>query len=313
MLYYYPMEMEVMRMKMWMYPLLVVLGAASYGILSTIIKLAIQDGFTASEAVTSQYYTGFLLALIIFILVKRGVPTFRGSFPVLIAGLFTAITGTVYGKAVEYMPASLAVVLLFQFTWIGMLYECVLSKRLPKQSEVVSLVFLFGGTILAAGLIDVDLSGIPWQGWAWGLAAAFSFAAFVTANQKPVPGMDVVTRLFLMSFYAAIVITFFQSPEILWNGMLGDGLWIYGAILGVFGIVLPIFLFSVGVPKVGAGMSSILSAVELPVAIIASMLLLGERLTLLQLLGIFFVLFGMTWPAMLQRFAMRRRNRLKRV
>lgn len=300
-------------MKPWMYPLLVVFGAASYGILSTIIKLAIQDGFTASEAVTSQYYTGFLLALIIFIVVKRSKPTFRGSFPVLIAGLFTAITGTVYGKSVEYMPASLAVVLLFQFTWIGMLYECVLAKRLPKQSEIVSLLFLFGGTILAAGLIDVDLSGIPWQGWAWGIAAAFSFAAFVTANQKPVPGMDVVTRLFLMSFYAAIVITFFQSPEILWNGMLGDGLWIYGAILGVFGIVLPIFLFSVGVPKVGAGMSSILSAVELPVAIIASMLLLGERLTLLQFLGIFLVLFGMTWPAMLQRFAMRTRTRLKRV
>lgn len=300
-------------MKPWMYPLLVVFGAASYGILSTIIKLAIQDGFTASEAVTSQYYTGFLLALIIFIVVKRSKPTFRGSFPVLIAGLFTAITGTVYGKSVEYMPASLAVVLLFQFTWIGMLYECVLAKRLPKQSEIVSLLFLFGGTILAAGLIDVDLSGIPWKGWAWGIAAAFSFAAFVTANQKPVPGMDVVTRLFLMSFYAAIVITFFQSPEILWNGMLGDGLWIYGAILGVFGIVLPIFLFSVGVPKVGAGMSSILSAVELPVAIIASMLLLGERLTLLQFLGIFLVLFGMTWPAMLQRFAMRTRTRLKRV
>ncbi|PIC69977.1 MULTISPECIES: EamA family transporter [unclassified Sporosarcina] len=300
-------------MKLWMYPLLVVFGAACYGILSTIIKLAIQDGFTASEAVTSQYYTGFLLALIIFILVKRGLPTIRGSFPVLIAGLFTAITGTVYGKAVEYMPASLAVVLLFQFTWIGMLYECVLSKRLPKQSEGVSLVFLFGGTILAAGLIDVDVSGIPWQGWAWGLAAAFSFAAFVTANQQPVPGMDVVTRLFLMSFYAAIAITFFQSPEILWNGMLGDGLWIYGTILGVFGIVLPIFLFSIGVPKVGAGMSSILSAVELPVAIIASMLLLGERLTLLQFLGIFLVLFGMTWPAMLQRFAMNRKLRLRRA
>lgn len=300
-------------MKPWMYPLLVVFGAASYGILSTIIKLAIRDGYTASEAVTSQYYTGFFLALILFILVKRTRLTFRGSFPVLIAGVFTAITGTVYGKSVEYMPASLAVVLLFQFTWIGMLYECVLAKRLPKQSEVVSLLFLFSGTILAAGLIDVDLSGIPWQGWAWGIAAAFSFAAFVTANQKPVPGMDIVTRLFLMSLYAAIAITFFQSPEILWNGMLRDGLWVYGAILGVFGIVLPIFLFSVGVPKVGAGMSSILSAVELPVAIIASMLLLGERLTLLQFIGIFLVLFGMTLPAMLQRFAMKRRARLKRV
>ncbi|WP_301108797.1 EamA family transporter [Sporosarcina sp.] len=295
-------------MKPWMYPLLVIIGASCYGILSTIIKLAIQDGFTASEAVTSQYYTGFLLALIIFLIARRGIPKLRGSFPVLIAGLFTAITGTVYGKSIEYMPASLAVVLLFQFTWIGMLYECIAVRRLPKKSEAVSLVFLFGGTILAAGLIDADISGIAWQGWAWGLAAAFSFAAFVMANQKPVPGMNVVTRLFLMSFYAAIAITFFQSPEIIWNGRLSEGLWIYGAILGVFGIVLPIFLFSVGVPKVGGGMSSILSAVELPVAIMASMLLLGERLTILQFVGIFLVLLGMTLPAVLQKYALRRRQ-----
>ncbi|AXI00822.1 DMT family transporter [Sporosarcina sp. PTS2304] len=299
-------------MKVWMYPLLIVIGAASYGILSTIIKLAITDGFTASEAVTSQYYTGFLLALLIYVIVHRGVPKFKGSFPVMMAGLFTAITGTVYGKSVEYMPASLAVVLLFQFTWIGMLYECVATRRLPKKSEVVSLLFLFGGTILAAGLIDADISGIPWQGWAWGIAAAFSFAAFVMANQKPVAGMSVVTRLLLMSFYASIVITFLQSPEIVWNGKLGEGLWWYGLILGVFGIVLPIFLFSVGVPKVGAGISSILSAVELPVAIMASMLLLGEHLTGLQFVGIFLVLFGMTLPAMLNRFAWKTKQRLRK-
>ncbi|WP_228551153.1 EamA family transporter [Sporosarcina cascadiensis] len=298
-------------MKPWMYPLLVVIGASCYGILSTIIKLAIQDGFTASEAVTSQYYTGFLLALIIYLFTRKGIPTLRGSFPVLLAGLFTAITGSVYGKSVEYMPASLAVVLLFQFTWIGMLYDCLAARRLPKKAEVVSLVFLFGGTVLAAGLIDADISGIPWQGWAFGFAAAFSFAAFVMANQKPVPGMDVVTRLFLMSFYAAIAITFFQSPEIVWNGKLGEGLWIYGAILGVFGIVLPIFLFSVGVPKVGGGMSSILSAVELPVAILASMLLLGERLTWLQFTGIFLVLSGMILPALLQRFALSGKRQLE--
>ncbi|WP_153732839.1 EamA family transporter [Sporosarcina obsidiansis] len=300
-------------MKPWMYPLFIVIGASCYGILSTIIKLAIHDGFTASEAVTSQYYTGFILAFIIFLFARRGVPKLQGSGPVLIAGLFTAITGTVYGKSVEYMPASLAVVLLFQFTWIGMLFDCVAAKRLPKRAEVISLLFLFGGTILAAGLIDVDVSGIPWQGWAWGLAAAVSFAAFVMANQTPVPGMDVVTRLFLMSLFATIAITFFQSPEIIWNGKLAEGLWLYGAILGVFGIVLPIFLFSIGVPKVGAGMSSILSAMELPVAIMASMLLLGERLTLLQFLGIFLVLFGMTFPAMLQRLSLHKRQRIKQL
>ena len=56
-------------MKQWIYPLLIVFAASSYGILSTIIKLAIQDGFTAAEAVTSQYFVGFFIAIIIFIIV----------------------------------------------------------------------------------------------------------------------------------------------------------------------------------------------------------------------------------------------------
>ena len=110
-------------MQRLIYPLLVVFAASCYGILSTIIKLAIGAGFTASEAVTSQYYSGFFIALVLVILFKRSVPTFGGGWTLFFAGLFTATTGTVYGQAVQHMPASLAVVLLFQFTWIGMLFD----------------------------------------------------------------------------------------------------------------------------------------------------------------------------------------------
>lgn len=299
-------------MKQWIYPLMVVFAASCYGILSTIIKLAILDGFTASEAVTAQYFTGFILAFIIFIIVRRGIPKFGGGMTLLLAGFFTATTGTVYGQAVTYMPASIAVVMLFQFTWIGMLFDCIANKRLPKRIEVLSLILLFGGTIFAAGVIGADISDIPWQGWAWGMASAVSFASFVMINSKQVKGMDTETRLLFTSFIAAIVITFFQSPEIVWNGKLfGEGLWIFGLILGLFGIVIPIYLFSIAVPKVGAATSSILSAAELPVAVTASVILLSERLTFLQIIGIIIILIGMTLPTFAQRKAAKIQNQLR--
>lgn len=288
-------------MKQWMYPLFVIIGASSYGILSTIIKLAIEDGYTAAQAVTGQYYIGFLLAALIYLFTHRALPKFGGGCTLLLAGLFTAITGTVYGKAVSYMPASLAVVMLFQFTWIGMLFDCIANRRFPKRVEVISLFFLLGGTIFAAGVIDADLSGIPWQGWMWGMMAAVSFSAFIMVNQRQVEGMDMATRLLFMSFFAAIAITFFQEPQIVWNGTLLSGLWVYGLILGVFGIILPILLFSIGIPKVGTGTASILSAFELPVAVTASMLLLHERMTFLQIIGIVIILIGMTLPSIANR------------
>ncbi|WP_432353830.1 EamA family transporter [Sporosarcina sp. A2] len=289
-------------MKFWIYPLLVIVASSSYGILSSIVKLAIKDGYSASQAVTSQYIIGFLIAVILYIIIQHKLPRFRGGWILILAGFFTALTGIVYGKTIEYMPASLAVVMLFQFTWIGMLFDCISRRRLPKRIEVFSLVFLFTGTIFAAGILNVDLSGIPWQGWAFGLASAASFASFVMANQKAVEGMDTTTRLLFTSLFAAIVILFFQSPEIVWTGQLfTSSLLLYGLVLGLFGIIIPIYLFSIAVPKVGTAMTSILSAMELPVAMTASVLLVGEHITFIQIIGIFIILIGMTLPSLDQR------------
>ncbi len=300
------MEQGGRFMKPWMYSLMIVFAASCYGILSTIIKLAIRDGFTAPEAITSQYFTGFILALFIFIIVRRSIPKFAGGRTLLLAGLFTATTGIVYGQAVTYMPASIAVVMLFQFTWIGILFDCIAKRRLPQRIELISLFFLLGGTIFAAGVIGTDISGIPWQGWAWGMAAAFSFASFVMINQRQVKGMDTETRLLFTSLFAFIVISLFQSPEILWNGtFFGSNLWIYGLVLGLFGIVIPIYLFSIAVPKVGTAAASILSAMELPVAVTVSVILLSESLTLLQIFGIIIILFGMSLPTLAQHRTMK--------
>ena len=122
------------------------------------------------------------------------------------------------------------------------------------------------------------------------------------ANQKSIDGMDTTTRLLFTSFFAAIVILFFQSPEIVFSGQLfTSSLLIYGLVLGLFGIIIPIYLFSIAVPKVGTAMTSILSAMELPVAMTASVVLVGEHITFIQIIGILIILVGMTLPTLAQR------------
>lgn len=294
-----------------LYPLMVIIASSCYGVLSTIIKVAMGNGFTSEEGVTSQYIIGFGLALLIFLATQRQLPKLSksGWLTVIGAGAFTGTTGIVYGQSLNYLPASLAVVMLFQFTWIGLFLDCIFHKRWPTRPELISLVFLVGGTILAAGIVDVDLSNIAWQGWAFGLAAAFSFACFVQFNSRPVEGITTTARVTVMSFVALVLISIFLSPEILWNGRLfGEGLWVYGVVLGVLGILLPIYLFSIAVPKVGGAMASILSAMELPVAITVSVLVLSEPITSLQIFGIALVLFGMTLPTVLSSKRKKMRN-----
>ncbi len=289
-------------MKNWIYPLMVVVAASCYGVLSTIIKVAMKNGFTSAEAVTSQYFIGFALAALLFFVTQRKMPRIKGWKILVLSGSFTAATGMVYAHSLNYLPASLAVVLLFQFTWIGMFLDCIVNRRWLKRTEVFSLVLLFAGTLFAAGIIGTDLSGIPWQGWAWGMAAAFCFSAFMFVNGKQIEGMDTSARLFYVSLFAAIVVGAFQTPEIVWNGQLfNEGLWIYGLLLGFFGIIMPIYFFSIAVPHVGSGLASILSAMELPVAVIASVLILNETLSPLQIVGIFIILIGMVLPSAFNR------------
>jgi len=222
----------------FLFPLLIIIAASSYGILSTIIKVAMTYGFTPDEAVTSQYSIGLVLALLLFIFGRRKLPTItKKHFIILLfAGIFTSTTGIVYGKSLNYLPASLAVVLLFQFTWIGMFIDCILRKRWPSRPEWISLVILFIGTFLAAGVLNADLSTIQWQGWVFGFASAVSFAIFLQINSKAIEGITTIERTLFTSFFALILISIFLSPEILWNGILiREGLWKFGLALGFFG------------------------------------------------------------------------------
>ncbi|WP_445480805.1 EamA family transporter [Lysinibacillus irui] len=287
---------------MYIYPLLVVIAASSFGIVSTIIKLAMRSGFTVSEAVTSQFFIGFCIAVCIFLVTNRSKLSFNGVKTLIYAGILTGLTNILYGHSLNFLPASLAVVLLFQFTWIGMLISCITKRQLPSRIEFVSLIILVAGTIPAAGIIDVDLSQIPFQGWLWGLAAALCYSLFLYVNGKATESMTTSNRLVFVSFFAFMITAVFQSPEIIWNGTLfNEGLWIYGLALGLFGMIIPVFLFTIAVPKVGLGMSSILSAVELPIAVMVSVILLSETVTTLQIVGIVTIVIGISLPTILDK------------
>ena len=114
--------------------------------------------------------------------------------------------------------------------------------------------------------------------------------------------MNTSNRLLLVSFFAFMTTAVFESPEIIWNGTLFvEGLWVYGLALGLFGMIIPVYLFTVAVPKVGLGMSSILSAFELPIAVLVSVILLSEIVTPIQIVGIVIIIMGIILPTVLKK------------
>ena len=87
--------------------------------------------------------------------------------------------------------------------------------------------------------------------------------------------------------------------NLLTDGALQAGIWKYAFFLGLFGVVVPVICFSIGVPKVGTGLGTILGAAELPTAIIASITLVHEVVTFMQWIGIIVILLGIFTPQLL--------------
>nr|WP_279326030.1 DMT family transporter [Bacillus sp. FJAT-47783] len=277
------------------------LGACSYGILSMIVKLAYSEGFTASEVVGSQYFLGWFMILILFLFTNKKMEKGKSLLLLGLIGMMSTLTGKFYGESLEEIPASIAVVLLFQFSWLGILLDAFVNRRKPTREEVISIFVLMIGTFMAGAIFEETSFQWTWRGVFFGLLAAVSFTFFIFFNGKVTTNLSVTARTFITATGSVIMALVVLSPEVLWNGSISQGLWKYGILLGLFGLIIPVYCFSIGVPKVGASLSSILGAFELPTAILASAFVLHEHISRLQWVGIFLILIGMFIPQLANR------------
>ena len=62
--------------------------------------------------------------------------------------------------------------------------------------------------------------------------------------------------------------------------------------LSIVGTMIPTALFAVSIPKIGAGISSILMTIELPTAILCAHYLLHESVSIKQFIGILIMLLA---------------------
>lgn len=288
-----------MNMKLLKYALLVFLGACSYGSLSTIVKLGMNEGFQMQQLVGSQYLFGWCILLLLVLFFSRKKLGLKVGLSLLAAGVTISITGISYGYAVEQLPASIAIVLLFQFTWIGVILEAVVDRKFPSREKCISMVILLIGTVLAGGVLEPSVGEMTTTGVLFGLVSAVSFALYIFVSGRVATQVPAVNKSLYMTTSAMIIILTVFSPSFIYDGAITDGLWKYGLPLGLLGIVIPVLFFSIGVPKLGSGLGTILGAAELPAAVVASVLVLHEDVSLLRWVGIIVVLIGIATPQLL--------------
>src|SRR5574343_10270 len=275
---------------------LVALGATSYGMLATFVKLAYKEDFTTAEVTSSQFIYGIIGILIInlFQRTKNKNTAVKASpkniLHLMLAGTSLGMTSVFYYLAVKYIPVSIGIVLLMQTVWMGVLLEWFLDKKAPSLQKIISVGIVLVGTILATNILKSEIE-LDWRGIVWGMLAAASFTTTMFTANKIALGVSSAQRsLYMLLGGAVIVFGFSIATQVTpFNlNIFKD----YGIFLALFGTIIPPLLMNAGFPHTGLGLGSIVSSLELPVSVMMAFMILNEQVVALQWIGIILIIMA---------------------
>lgn len=279
---------------------LVGLGATSYGMLATFVKIAYNEGYTTAEVTTSQFIYGLLGLLIINLIQrtnaknKRVKPSRKNVIQLIVAGTSTGLTSLFYYIAVKYIPVSIGIVLLMQTVWMGVLLEWFLDKKAPSLQKRLAVFVVLIGTALAINVFKIDYNNtaIDWaSGLFWGLLAAASFTTTMfTANRIATHVSTAQRSLLMLIGGAVIVFSFAFITQVTPFNLAIFAKW--GIVLALFGTIIPPLLLNAGFPHTGIGLGSIVASLELPVSVLMAYFLLHEQVILMQWIGIIIIILA---------------------
>lgn len=288
--------------------LFVALGASSYGMLATFVKLAYQNGYTTAEVTISQFLLGIIIVSFLNYFFTKNTPEASKSDikKLMISGTSMGFTSVLYYLCVKYLNASVAVVLLMQSVWIGVLIETIQTRKIPSTNKIIAVIMVLFGTLLATNSLSSEME-LNTTGLLFGILSSISFSMTLFTTNSVATHLAPFKRTLYMLFGGAIIVFIFAfitqlAPTYLNINLLKNSdisviksfdwniLYTYGLLLSLFGTVLPPIFLNKGFPLTGVGIGSIVSAIELPVSATFAFLVLSEPVVAIQWLGIFIIL-----------------------
>lgn len=265
--------------------------------MATTYKLCYASGFTWQQVVFASILFGVIVYLAgVAVNAVRGVHPKRlgvkRTAKLMAIGVVSWGTSAFYCSAMTVLPVSVAITLLFQFTWIGLVIQVMLERRAPHWTQVLASAVIVVGSIFASGAYQEDLlHSFSALGLGSALLAAVCCASFMTLSGRVETQVEPMQRGLAITS-GTLVMSFICCPDFFVNGPAVFDVVRFGVILGVFGVFVPVLFFGLGTQHLSPGISTILASAELPAGLLISSLVLGEAVSTVQWLGVAAILTG---------------------
>ncbi|MCM4084523.1 EamA family transporter [Paractinoplanes hotanensis] len=279
-----------------------VLSAVSFGTSGAFIKPLLEAGWSPAAAVTVRALAGsvVLLPIVLFALRGRWPALWRARWRVLGMGLIAvAFTQLAYFAAISRIPVSTALLIEYLAPLLLVLWAWATTRRMPRPAVLLGSVLAIGGLVLVIG--PGALQAVDPLGLALAFAAAVGCAVYFVVAARPADGLPPVAlagaglllgglALGLIGLTGALPLETVGGDVALLGG--SAPWWVPLAVVAIAGTAIAYATGIAGSARLGSRLASFLGLLEVVFASIFAWLVLGESLTLLQILGGALILAG---------------------
>ena len=271
--------------------MLCVLGSAvAFAVAPIFGKVAYAHGVDSFALLALRFASASLVVWVLVLVLAVGGdvgrPAGRTVLRVLALGaLVLPAEVTLYFASLHRIGAGLAEVLLFLYPmWVVLITAVVLRQQVTRLVVGCSVVAVAGAALTVGAVSGVDGVGVLLA-----VGASIGFACYVVLSGRLVHGVGsilttaLITTGAAVTFSVAALVTGSQGPTDAagWAATLG---------LSLVGTVVSFLLLTLGLARMPSTDASVVSTVEPAVAVLLGVLLLGEPIGLLQVVGVALVL-----------------------
>lgn len=264
--------------------LLVLISAAGFATLPIFIKIAYVAGANTFTILTLRF---MLAALFLWVtLIPLGISpriTVKNAVKLCLMGIIGyGSVSFLFTTSLQYLSASLAEMLLFTYPVLVSILTFVKGDEKFSWQKGVALLICVSGLFL---ILSVSFANISQLGIALALGSAIIYSCYIMISKSVLKNIhSLVAATYICSAPALVFTAYAWKTDQLTLTLSTSG-WL--ALIGIasLGTVVGILGFFAGINRIGVSNASIVSTAEPVIAVLFSVFMLGEHLTLLQIVG----------------------------
>ncbi len=285
--------------------LIALLAAATFGASGAFIKPLLESGWSPAAAVTVRALIGgvVLAPFALFSLRGRWDAFWRARWRVLAMALIgVAGTQLVYFAALQRIPVGTAILIEYMAPLLLVGFAWATSRRMPKAVVLIGSVVALGGLVLvvapgAKGALDI-------LGLVLAVLAMVGCAVYYVVAARPSDGLPPVALAASGLLIGGVVLGLVGLTHVVPFTASFAGTHLFGTTVPWFvpllivGVIATAIAYAASITAsemLGSRLASFMGLLEVVVATLYAWILLGEDLTIPQLIGGLLILVGIAF------------------